>query len=71
MTTLTHHTCVTRPSRPFSLLRVIARIQRVWTSRRALARLDPAQLDDVGITPIQAHHEARRAVWDVPANWRD
>ena len=37
----------------------------------ALTRLTPAQLEDVGVTQAEAHREANRPVWDVPANWRD
>ncbi|MEM8551049.1 MAG: DUF1127 domain-containing protein [Pseudomonadota bacterium] len=34
--------------------------------RRALAKLDPRMLADIGITEGQAHREAMRAPWDVP-----
>ena len=38
--------------------------------RKALARLDDMSLRDMGLTRAQAETEARRAAWDVPANWR-
>lgn len=41
----------------------------VWRTRRALARLEAHQLQDVGITAAEAHREAQLTVWDVPANW--
>ncbi|WP_299687910.1 DUF1127 domain-containing protein [uncultured Tateyamaria sp.] len=50
----------------FSLFTALA----VWRSRRALARLDAAQLDDIGLSPKRAAHEAAKPVWDVPATWR-
>ena len=39
-------------------------------SRRALARLDDARLEDLGITPMEADTEARRPFWDIPSHWR-
>ncbi len=54
-------------SRPGAGLTKTRELQR---TRRALRRLDPAQLDDIGITPDQAEHESRRKAWDVPQNWR-
>ena len=38
-------------------------------SRRALARLDDAALDDIGVTRTAARTEARRPIWDVPTSW--
>lgn len=38
--------------------------------RRALARMDAAQLTDLGLTRAQALAEAARPVWDWPAHWR-
>ena len=37
--------------------------------RRALAKLDTSQLDDIGLTYRDAQREAHRPVWDVPAHW--
>ncbi len=42
----------------------------VWRQRRALARLDAAALDDLGLTRAQAQAEAKRPLWDAPATWR-
>lgn len=41
----------------------------LWRSRRALARLDQAALDDIGIDAKAARAEARLGPWDVPSNW--
>ena len=38
--------------------------------RAALARLDDAQLADIGLTARTAMTEANRSFWDVPASWR-
>jgi uncharacterized protein YjiS (DUF1127 family) len=37
--------------------------------RRALARMDAAQLRDLGISLDEARNEAARPVWDLPARW--
>tara|TARA_R110000787_G_scaffold26062_2_gene72951 strand:- start:252 stop:476 length:225 start_codon:yes stop_codon:yes gene_type:complete len=74
MTALTRHSCtatpITKTSRP-SIRAFLARAYGLWVTRRALAGLTPAQLEDVGVTQAEAHREANRPVWDVPANWRD
>jgi uncharacterized protein YjiS (DUF1127 family) len=74
MNTLTTHSC-TSPSftakRRSSLRATLTRGFDLWRSRRALAALTPAQLEDVGVTPREARNEARRPVWDVPHNWHD
>lgn len=38
--------------------------------RRALARLEPQHLDDIGLSPDQARAEAARPIWDAPPHWR-
>ncbi len=43
----------------------------VYRERRALARLDGAQLQDIGISAHAAEAEANRPFWDAPARWRD
>lgn len=43
---------------------------QVWVQRRALARLSDAHLCDIGLSRKQANREAKRPIWDVPANWR-
>lgn len=46
-------------------------ILSLWRQRRALARLDNAALDDIGLTRRQAEAEARRPLWDAPEFWQD
>ena len=41
----------------------------LYRSRRDLAHLDPSQLQDIGLNPLDARKEANRAPWDVPQNW--
>lgn len=41
----------------------------LWRSRRALARLDAAALEDIGIDREAALREARLGVWDAPESW--
>jgi uncharacterized protein YjiS (DUF1127 family) len=38
--------------------------------RQALAALDNARLQDIGLTRAEAEEEARRPLWDAPAHWR-
>ncbi|MFD0857774.1 DUF1127 domain-containing protein [Roseovarius aquimarinus] len=38
-------------------------------SRRALADLDAAALEDVGLGRAEALREARRPIWDMPCGW--
>ena len=74
MTTLTHRTCAatkTTTTNARSIRAIFARAFGLWSSRRALARLTAAQLEDVGLSASDARREARRPVWDVPANWHD
>jgi uncharacterized protein YjiS (DUF1127 family) len=64
----------TSPAGSFSaprpaLIKTALRIAALWRSRRALAQLDAAQLDDIGISAKAAAKEARRAPWDAPQNW--
>jgi|TARA_B110000908_G_scaffold137341_1_gene162936 uncharacterized protein YjiS (DUF1127 family) len=42
----------------------------VWHSRRALAALDDAALNDIGLSRFDAYTEANRPFWDVPNTWR-
>lgn len=63
------HICV-RPHRANrSLASRIAHALDVARSRRALARLDAALLDDIGLTERQARNEANRPAWDAPHSW--
>lgn len=38
--------------------------------RRALARMDAAQLEDLGLTRQEALAEAARPAWDAPNHWQ-
>jgi uncharacterized protein YjiS (DUF1127 family) len=38
----------------------------LWAERRALRRLDPRLLKDIGLDPETAALEASRRPWDVP-----
>ncbi len=64
-----------RPVAATSSLSVSALVKRlrlmlqVASERRALARLDAAQLRDLGLTRDEAAAEASRPAWDAPANW--
>jgi uncharacterized protein YjiS (DUF1127 family) len=48
----------------------LRRMLDIWQERRALARLDDAALRDIGISGSAAHAEARRPLWDLPAERR-
>lgn len=43
----------------------------LWRQRRALASLDDAALDDIGVSRACAVQESERPFWDVPSHWRD
>lgn len=58
----THHGCRPVSDRRGSLLDALA----LYRQRRALARLDDAALDDLGITREEAIAESRRWFWDRP-----
>ncbi|MEQ3625151.1 MAG: DUF1127 domain-containing protein [Celeribacter sp.] len=47
-------------------LRVMQSLRR---QRRALDRLDAAQLADIGLSRNVASREAGRHFWDLPQNW--
>ena len=57
------------PMRKARLLPLLAAAYDVWRQRRALARLDDAALDDIGLSARDAHAEAKRPAWDVPDHW--
>lgn len=42
----------------------------LWRSRRTLAALSDAQLNDVGLGHADAQAEAARPIWDAPAAWK-
>ena len=42
----------------------------LYRQRRALAKMDAAQLDDLGLTRSEAQAEAARPFWDAPSHWQ-
>lgn len=58
-----------RPNRQ-PLINQLSRRFDLWRQRRALARLDDAALQDIGLTRKEAETEARRPIWDAPESWR-
>ena len=65
-----HTTSGSATPRLQSALHLITGAFSARSSRRALARLDRAALDDLGLDPHEAACEAARPLWDVPAAWR-
>lgn len=65
MTTLALRLLARRP-RPLAALAAALEAHR---SRKALARLDPHLLRDIGLTHDEARTEAARPLWDPPAHW--
>lgn len=61
------NTCTAHSARSTVSLR---HIYSVWRSRRALAALDAAALNDIGLSYKDAQTEAKRPLWDVPQSWR-
>ena len=57
-------------AKPFSILAVFRNVGSTFRQRRALGQLDAVALHDIGLTRQQAVKEAKRAIWDVPSNWR-
>lgn len=59
-----NHMAATRTS----VLSYVRKIIEVRKQRAALAKLDDAALQDLGITRFQAESEVRRKIWDIPSN---
>lgn len=51
------------------LINRMTRRYDLWRQRRALARLDEAALQDIGLSRREAETEARRPIWDAPESW--
>jgi uncharacterized protein YjiS (DUF1127 family) len=56
---------------------LLARVQHLLSlglatrrHRRALLKLEPHLLRDIGLTEADARAEASRPFWDVPSHWR-
>ncbi|MEO1103884.1 MAG: DUF1127 domain-containing protein [Devosia sp.] len=60
------HVQLHRGSKPVHFGRRILLWMTLWRERRALQKLDPRLMADVGIDPVAAHLEADRPFWDVP-----
>jgi uncharacterized protein YjiS (DUF1127 family) len=45
------------------------RMYDTWRQRQVLRDLDIDALNDIGISRKEAQAEARRPIWDAPANW--
>lgn len=52
------------------LLAALRQMPATRRQRRALLRLDPALLRDIGVDSEAARAEASRPIWDVPRHWR-
>ena len=52
-----------------SFLALLARLDDLRRSRRALGELETGQLEDIGISAEAATREAGRPAWDVPQSW--
>lgn len=48
---------------------LIGQLVALRNQRKALAGMDDAQLQDLGLSYADAQDEAARPFWDVPANW--
>lgn len=69
-TTTSAHRTLAAPAAPRLSLRTrLVGALSLARQRRALARLDPAHLADIGLTREEALAEASRPVWDAPEYW--
>ncbi|WP_246525638.1 DUF1127 domain-containing protein [Thalassovita aquimarina] len=71
MSTMINSKANCRPLRPArqSFFTRLANALELRRQRSALRDLDDKMLDDLGLTRSQVETEARRPVWDAPANW--
>ncbi|MGR3503922.1 DUF1127 domain-containing protein [Pseudaestuariivita sp.] len=53
-----------------TLLQRLFAFDALFRQRRALATLDRAALEDLGLTHADVAREAKRPVWDAPHHWR-
>lgn len=61
---------IARPAQSRAKLPRLLDLFALARQRRALAKLDAAQLRDIGVDRAEADIEASRPVWDVPSHWR-
>jgi len=69
MATLTYAALPAAGRPGLGILRRLTAAFDLYLQRRALARLDDIALRDIGLTAVEAHLEAARPAWDMPANW--
>ncbi len=53
-----------------TLMNTLRLAYSVYQERQALAKLDSDRLRDIGIHPVDARHEIKRAPWDLPRDRR-
>ncbi|MCV2868098.1 hypothetical protein OEW28_05605 [Defluviimonas sp. WL0002] len=64
--------CIDHPARARRRFRFFRRLGLMLAfdrDRRALSRLEPRLLRDIGLTADQVRAELEKPVWDVPKNW--
>ncbi|MEY1556285.1 DUF1127 domain-containing protein [Yoonia sp. R2331] len=72
MYTASSFTAINTPviaAKPAPVSGLIGKLIALHKQRKALARMDDAQLHDLGLTFAEAQAEASRPLWDVPATW--
>ena len=62
-------TAIRLPRRPRPLAALAAMLEARRT-RKALDRLEPHLLRDIGLVDHEAQAEAARPFWDAPAHWK-
>lgn len=67
---MSHALDLTRPSAHRARFPKLTALVSLARQRRALAKLDSTQLNDIGLSRSDAENEANRPVWDVPAHWQ-
>ncbi len=70
-TTASYTTIATPAAAPksVSIFALIGKMIALHKQRKALAEMDDAQLQDLGLSYADAQIEASRPFWDLPANW--
>ncbi|MBW4707524.1 hypothetical protein KX928_06975 [Roseobacter sp. YSTF-M11] len=68
---LIDHFTLSWPKTPGTRFVGFGALLKLWRSRKALAKLDKHQLDDIAVTPEAAEREAHKPVWDVPNTWKN
>ncbi|WP_206050280.1 DUF1127 domain-containing protein [Oceaniglobus ichthyenteri] len=68
--TPTAECCTAQPKTRPGLFAQISAMIAARRQRAQLRELDDAILYDLGLSRAEIEAESRRALWDVPANWR-